>query len=403
MNVLYITYDGLLDPLGGSQILPYIYGISSHQDDIIILSFEKQELLTSGRQKMLLNLKHYGIHWKSLKFTRNMGMAGKFWDLICMYIWAYYLSFRYDIQVVHARSHSAAQVGLLLKKILGKKLIFDFRGLWVDERVDKGGWDLNRLSHRIQYKYFKRVEKKLLAQADQIVTLTKKAVGELAKLELSTSSKITVIPCCADFDHFFLSNNDRKLKSKLMIGAPYNAFIVGYLGSIGEMYMMDRFFYLFELIANSNLNCHAMVITKDVLALEKIMNRHLSFNLHSRVHVASANRDEVPTLLPAMDLMISFIMPSYARMAAFPTKISECFAAGIPIITNSGIGDVELIINELDGGRIVDPFSDQDMSKAAQELDIICEKGGVRLRNVARPILGLELAFERYNTVYESL
>ncbi len=24
MNVLYITYDGLLDPLGNSQILPYI-------------------------------------------------------------------------------------------------------------------------------------------------------------------------------------------------------------------------------------------------------------------------------------------------------------------------------------------------------------------------------------------
>ena len=43
MAILYITYDGLTDPLGGSQIIPYLKGISSHQKNIVVLSFEKSE------------------------------------------------------------------------------------------------------------------------------------------------------------------------------------------------------------------------------------------------------------------------------------------------------------------------------------------------------------------------
>ena len=40
-NVVFLTYDGLLDPLGGSQILPYLIGISNHTNAVHVLSFEK--------------------------------------------------------------------------------------------------------------------------------------------------------------------------------------------------------------------------------------------------------------------------------------------------------------------------------------------------------------------------
>ena len=44
-KVLYITYDGLADPLGQSQILPYIKGLSSKELQFTILSFEKEKSL----------------------------------------------------------------------------------------------------------------------------------------------------------------------------------------------------------------------------------------------------------------------------------------------------------------------------------------------------------------------
>jgi len=403
MNVLYITYDGLLDPLGSSQILPYIKGISTHQDGVVILSFEKPERFSQGQQSMLSDIMDYRIHWKPLRFTEGLGFMGKLWDLSRMYFWSFYLANKYTTQVVHARGHAPAQVGLFLKRVLKKKLIFDFRGLWVDERIDKGGWDLSNFFHRLQYKYFKRVEKKLLAQADQIVVLTNKVVSEVVKLGASPPSKITVIPCCADFNHFPLLTDISILEAKTLTGIPDNAFVLGYLGSVGDMYMLDHLFHLYELTKNVRDDYHLLIITQDITALEDLMKRYLKPHLHSFIHIKSASRDDVPRLLPAISIMVSFISPSYARIAASPTKIAECFAVGIPVIANDGVGDVAKIINKLDGGKIVDPFSDEDLTKVSHELGKISAKGGCRLRDVSRPILGLELANKRYKSVYEKI
>ena len=400
MNVLYITYDGLLDPLGGSQIIPYLKGISKHQDKIVVLSFEKTERLLHRKSLILSDMISYGIHWKYLKFTKNFGFFGNLWDLMRMYFWSFYLANRHNVQVVHARSHSPAQVASFLKKILKKKFIFDFRGLWVDERVDKGGWDLSVLSHRLQYKYFKRVERKLISQSDQIVVLTKKVVSEVVKLGASSPSKITVIPCCADFNHFPLSTDTYKTKARSLTGIPDDAFVLGYLGSVGGMYMLENLFRLYELTASMRKDCHLLIITQDISALEVLMRRYLKPYLYSCVHIKSASRNEVPRLLPAMNIMISFISPSYARIAASPTKMAECFATGIPVIANPGVGDVASIIDELDGGRVTNPFSDIDLKKVVQELDEICLKGGQRLRDTAHSKLGLEIAGKCYQSVY---
>jgi hypothetical protein len=42
-KILYITYDGLTDPLGQSQILPYLKGLSQYGYRFTILSFEKKD------------------------------------------------------------------------------------------------------------------------------------------------------------------------------------------------------------------------------------------------------------------------------------------------------------------------------------------------------------------------
>jgi len=403
MNVLYITYDGLLDPLGSSQILPYIKGISTHQDGVVILSFEKPERFSQGQQSMLSDIMDYRIHWKPLRFTEGLGFMGKLWDLSRMYFWSFYLAIKYSIRIVHARSHSPAQVGLFLKRVLRKKLIFDFRGLWVDERIDKGGWDLSNFFHRLQYKYFKRVEKKLLAQADQIVVLTNKVVSEVIKLGASPPSKITVIPCCADFNHFPLLTDISILEAKTLTGIPDNAFVLGYLGSVGDMYMLDHLFHLYELTTNVRDDCHLLIITQDIFALEVLMKRYLKPHLHNCVHIKSASRNEVPRLLPAINIMISFISPSYARIASSPTKVAESFATGIPIIANHGVGDTSSIVDKINGGIVVDSFSDEDLMKIVSKMDAICEMGGKRLREEAYKILGLWVAERNYKSIYDAL
>ena len=57
MDILYITYDGLLEPLGQSQVLAYQERLAK-DFDIILLSFEKtadlnnNELLHSMQERI---------------------------------------------------------------------------------------------------------------------------------------------------------------------------------------------------------------------------------------------------------------------------------------------------------------------------------------------------------------
>ena len=60
-NDLYISYDGLLDPLGKSQILPYIKGIATHQKQVHIISFEKKNRIQKKKIFFLKKKIFFGI------------------------------------------------------------------------------------------------------------------------------------------------------------------------------------------------------------------------------------------------------------------------------------------------------------------------------------------------------
>lgn len=43
-QVLYISYDGMTDPLGQSQVLPYLVGLSKEGFQFTLVSCEKRAL-----------------------------------------------------------------------------------------------------------------------------------------------------------------------------------------------------------------------------------------------------------------------------------------------------------------------------------------------------------------------
>ena len=404
-STLYITYDGLLDPLGGSQILPYLYGIANHPRDVYVLSFEKPRRL-ERRAALASELAKHGIRWTPLKFTTGTGFVGnlgKIWDLTRMYAMALWLAIVGRVGIVHCRGHVAAQAGALVKRLRGTKLLFDFRGLWVDERVDKGGWDMSRRTHRWQYQFYKRVERRLLAKADQIVVLTEAVAPEVLRLGARGKERVTVIPCCADFDHFPLATVDARTRARERCGLPADALVLGYLGSVGRMYMPERYFRLAELAAGHEPRLYLLALTQDPELFRAEMIAALSPHLHPRVEYRSVARAEVAELLPAMDILVGFIVPSHARMAASPTKMAEAFASGVPVICNFGTGDVAELMARLDAGAIIDADSDTELARVASNLSAIMTKGGARLRELARRSLGLGVAQARYRDIYERM
>ena len=57
-------------------------------------------------------------------------------------------------QIVHIRSYMPGLGMPLFKMFFNFKLVFDIRGFWADEKVDRLGWSKNSL----KYKFFKALE-----------------------------------------------------------------------------------------------------------------------------------------------------------------------------------------------------------------------------------------------------
>ncbi len=403
-STLFITYDGLLDQLGGSQILPYIYSISEHPRRIHILSFEKAENFSIGAEELQADLQRRGIGWTPLPFTRRFGKLGKAWDLLRMYGTSLLLQLKLRFGIVHCRSYQAMQVGTLLRRLTGVRTIFDMRGLWVDERVDGGLWGQERWFNRVAYFHYKRIERVLLASASHVVALTDQVVPELHRLSPRMGAQVSVIPCCADFDHFRIPSEAERQATRSALGVSGDGLILSYLGSLGTWYMLDEMLSLFAAAAQRSEDVHMLFVTRDWRdEHEERLNTLGLGGLRHRIHVKAAKRAQVPMVLGAADIMLSFIKPAYSKMASSPTKLAEAFAMGIPVISNSGVGDVERITSELDAGAVIDLDDSDAIGQLVGQLDVVCSKGGPALRARARKRFGLEVAEESYRQVYASL
>lgn len=159
-NILYISYDGMTDPLGQSQVLPYICGLAKEGYTFTLISCEKKERFALYADKIKAICKENNIDWHPLPFTTFPPVLSKLLDKKRIKDLAYKLHSGKKFSMVHCRSYIAAEIGMEMKADFGTKFFFDMRGFWVDERVDGGIWNLNNPFFKYAYKKYKK--KKLL-------------------------------------------------------------------------------------------------------------------------------------------------------------------------------------------------------------------------------------------------
>jgi glycosyltransferase involved in cell wall biosynthesis len=398
---LFITYDGLLDPLGQSQIIPYLEGIAEHPRKVHVLSFEKTERLPL-RLSLESELRVKGIEWQFLSFTRHGGKIGKVWDLGRMHVYVLWIVLTCGISIIHSRTQVTAQAGLLAAKLFRRKLIFDMRGFWADERVDGGLWSRTAIIDKLAYWYSKKVELRLLLYSDAVVTLTKRSVAEINR-RAKLRGPLYVIPCCADFEHFVPLTAEEIKVSRYDLGIPQDDLVLCYLGSLGTWYMFDEMLHFFVEVSREYPNSKWLVVTKDWTDFhEELVRTRGGKHLRSRIVVRSATRAEVPRIAGAADIVLSFIRPAYSKLASSPTKLGEALAMGLPLVCNKGVGDVDELVQEVDGGIVIDLSPDSIRDAITKLSQVRCKKGPA-LRKRARARLDLSLAHTTYRQLYNDI
>ncbi|MFC6998579.1 glycosyltransferase [Rufibacter roseus] len=407
MNVLYITYDGITDHIGQSQVAPYLIGLSAKGHKITLLSAEKMERADIiERYKQIFS--EAGVEWHYVPYHKNPPVLSSIYDVFNMRKVAKKLIAKNNIGATHCRSYVAALVGLHFKRKAGIKFIFDMRDFWPDARKEIKVFDVEKNPmHKAVYQYFKKQEKAFLQESDHIVSLTeagKRVMVDWRQKGMNIDAPISVIPCCADFNFY---NRERLDPVKLKVvrkslGINDGDFVLNYLGSLGAAYLTDEMMDVFNVLLAKKPSAKFLIIANNDhhLAIQSAESRGIPAD---RLIVIKGNKEEVPYLIAQADLSLFFIIPSFAKQACSPTKLAELLAMNIPVIGNTKIGDVDEILRlEKNNSAVMKAFTTDEYDAVLTQVLQKISQGNDHIRNTAENF-SLECGIDLYNQVYQSL
>lgn len=404
-SVLFISYNGMLEPLGQTQVIPYLRELAKRGVQFTLLSFEKPSAFTiEGRADCAAlrnELLQQGIEWHYLPYHQRPSVPATVYDVLAGIRYGRLLVRRNKIELVHARSHIPATIALALKRKFGIKLIFDVRGLMAEEYVDASHWPKGGLRYRLT----KATERSILAAADGIVTLTERIWPAIREWEGLKGRNVphAVIPCCVDLSSFKF-NEPERARLRADLGLEDQLTFV-YSGSLDGWYLTEAMADFFESVVRKEPDAHLLWLTtgscervRTLMSTRGINNRNYS--------IRSVVPREMPSYLSAADFGVSFIKRCFSKTASSPTKNAEYLACGLPIIINAGIGDSDELVNLWNAGILIDDFNDEAFRNAWIAIEKMANDPDVKskARSIATDVFDLEaVGAERYARLYEAV
>lgn len=405
-NILFISYDGMTDPLGQSQVIPYLEGLTKQGYRFTILSCDKPQKYQAHKAEVEKLLENLPIKWVSLPYHKNPPVLSSVYDFYKMRQKAIALHILEPFDMVHTRPGVPQLIALHLKKKLGIKYLNDIRGFWADERVDGGMWNLKNPLYKTVYNFFRGKEDESVTIADYNTCLTYRGKEEILKWKtVPQPVKVDVVPCSVDLGLFDPVNIDVAFRDqfKTESGIKDGDFIVSYLGSIGGWYMTNEMLQFCGLLLQKKPEAKFLFISNN--KHEDIIEAAKRFNIpDERIIVKFAGRKQVPTLLSLSNYSLFFIKPCYSKLSSSPTKHGEIMAMGVPVITNSGVGDVKEIVEKYEGGFVLDGFSEAEMKSVVDRIiDPATTFDSNKIRAGAKDFYSLDKTVLTYTQVYKKI
>lgn len=399
-NILYISYDGLTDPLGQSQVLSYLEKLAAQGYNIHVLSYEKPQVFPQKKDEIFTRTVKAGIQWHPLPYTKSPPILSTLYDLFKGWQRIKQIQQKTFFNIVHCRGYISAILGRKMKKRYGIKFIFDMRGWWADEKRESGLW--NSPVYLPVYRYFKYLEERFFKESDVSISLTLAGQEEIQRLGFKNKEKVEVIPTCVNFRYFPPFNNNTRSQYRNKLGIEQDALVFVYSGSLGGNYNPDILFRTFNYLQKANSTWQLLILSKCDRKLVDDAVQKFSIAPH-KVHVTSCDYTEVSNYLMTGDAGFIFYSKTYSVIGRSPTKMAEYWSAGLPVVTLKGIGDMDYLLKRYpEGGFLLDEITEEN----CRELDKKLLANSVNkewLYSYAKEYFDLERGVAKYNELYQTL
>lgn len=390
-QVLYISLDGIMEPLGQSQVLKYLEKLSENYE-ISLISFEKLNDLENTKllNETIKKCSDKSIKWYRLNYRNGYFGLGQIINIFSLFFIPFYILIKKNIAIMHIRSYMPGIFLPILSLVFKYKLIFDIRGFWADEKHDRHNWK----KQSFKYKFFKKLEKYLIDKASYIVTLTESSKKIIAQNFNKPKSSIRVIPTCVDLSEF----------KRLMTIKDSRSLTIGYLGSVDTAYDFKKFcFFVSQINDNFKAQINLKILTKQshnevmkLIDLKSLEGVNFDIKFVERQHLSKE--------LSSFDILGFYLKENFSISASMPTKIAESLSCGIPIVCNSFNTDIKQLIESNRIGltyNFDDEFSESNLKKL---LSLINDpQTPERCSNVAKEYFSIDIGVRNYASLYKEL
>ena len=394
MKVLFITYTGLTENLGRSQIVPYIKSLAQRGVRFSVVSFEPSRIEFEKIQSEFAGL---GVDLHLFERPRGSVLRRALGTIrLLLKVIALVRTVRYDL--IHCRNFVAAEYAMICRTVAGTPYLFDMRGFWGDARVETGLWD-----SRLLYSIWKSREVRYVRRAAAVNVLSSPARDWVTQVAGKPNQCVSVIPCCVEFKYTdeFVATHRARLRRELEI--PEDALVVVYAGSLGGIYDDSRLLAVFAAIDAARSGARLILLGKHVRANVIDLAEGLGIRMgESQLICREVEHERVFEYYACGDVGTTFMKPGFYISGVSSTKVNEYLSVGLPFIGNAGIGDLARIATATDAGlALPDDPAASDTQAIAEFLDRMATMDRAVIRERARALFDLPVAVDGYAEIYE--
>ncbi len=362
--VLYLTHDGVLQPLCYSQVVRPILALASRGVRYALVSLERSADLADVEsvRRLEQRLAEAGVTWSYARF--RPGAARYPENLVALAAHAARLATALGVSAIHARGFPVGAVALALHGATGAPILYDIRGFWIDNRIEVNGVLANPLVLRLA----RFLEAKLYRRSAAVVSLTELGLDIIRSGHFGRhrSDQLGVcIPTCVDYDEFRLREPGRFDRAPTeVVERLRGRLVVGFVGSINADYCVSHTLRLFRQVRERRRDALLLCLTEQGTELREIARRE---GVHEDALVFHrAHHEDMPSWLERIDWGLLLLVERFAKFASVPTKLGEFFASGVRPLFYGCNPEVRSWVSRAGSGHVLPDLSDPSLRQAAE-------------------------------------
>lgn len=386
--LLFISNGRITDPIIHSQGLPLLKSLAATGFICNFISFDHstEEVAKSTiKNKYKGSITFHDFDFKNIRFVPN-------W-LSSFYLRTIQVKRIIEdqsISILHCRSLFPGIIALFVKMIYNNeiKIIYDNRGVYIDEEIYKGHWKSNGSKEIITRKLEKLLLKNCTAQV---------VVSDFFKSYIVNKNILNI----TDIESkTFVITNGTKINERQILQKDKNSIVGVFLGSAAKWQNLDGVVALMKISQRLPNFLRYKIISYNIEAYEKVIEQ--SGLDRSRIEIKNLESHEIQKSIETCSFGILIREDNLINNVATPLKFAEYLSAGLPILISKGIGDTEEIIKKYNVGVVVE---NELYEEGLIDLIELLKNDDIHKRcmDVAKTEFNIDNSFEKYKMIYKKI